>query len=201
MKTRTEVIAELKGIVQTERHVWADTAFARAISAALTAFNKDRPLVSTSAFELRAGKGSYAADDCMIRYLGSYWGMEQAFNQWDAGYPGATPRIHSMRRAGGMVLEFSPAPNWKHIAAYGQYFEYQYAVGHVLSDEDCSIHDDDYDLFLTRALAALMRDLIAANVTEPIQLHRGMGSTPTPTASTPLAAYAALMEAYREGVA
>jgi hypothetical protein len=199
MKTRTEVIAELQSIVQTDRQQWKVTAFPRAVSAALTAFNKDRPLTATASFELWAGKSVYAADDCMIRYLGSYWGLDQpACPTWDAAYAGALPRVIAIRTAAGMSLQFLPYPSHKHIQLHGKYFEYLYSVGHVLTDDDCSINDDDYDAFMNRALAALMRDLIASGVSEPVQLHRGMGSMPN--SATPLAAYDALMTAYREAM-
>lgn len=204
MKTRSEVVADLQSIVQTERYRWADTAWKRAISAALTAFNRDRPLMATAVIALKAYKGMYAADESMIRYLGTYWGLEPQVPVWDQAYPGVLPRIMTVQSITGMCLQFLPAPNGKHIALYGDQFEYLYAIAHVLTDDDCSIKDDDYDLFVTRALAALMRDLIAANVTEPVQLHRGLGAGSSaagmPNSATPLAAYQALMQAYTEGV-
>ena len=201
-RTRATVITDLQDIVQTDRHRWKETAFPRAITAALTAFNKDRPLTDTDEFELRTGKGHYLAPDCLIRYLGSYWGTIPDLKPYDSRYPGATPRINAVRQTSGMALAFSPAPTYKHLGAYGKHFEYWYSVGHVLSEDDCSITDDDYDLFITRALASLMRDLMAANVTDPVQLHRGMGSQAVQIAreNTPLATYTALMKAYQEGI-
>lgn len=198
MKTRQEVIEDLQDIVQTDRHQWKASAWPRAISAALTAFNRDRPLVATAYCTLVAGRSSYVADDCLIRYLGSDWGCLERIPAYDPRYPGALPRVNTVRKTSGMALEFVPAPTYQHIAAYGSHYDYWYAVSHVLSDDDCSIADNDYDLFMTRALASLMRDLIAANVTEPVQLHRGMGSLPN--SATPLAAYEALMAAYQEGL-
>ncbi|OQX16146.1 MAG: hypothetical protein BWK73_04595 [Thiothrix lacustris] len=197
MKTREEVIGELQAIVQTDRHQWKVFAFERAIDAALTAFNRDRPLVATADCELRAGRSSYAADDCLIRYLGSDWGCIENIQPYDPRFPGALPRVHTVRKTSGMALAFTPAPTHKHIAAYGSHYDYWYAVSHVLTADDCSIANNDYDLFITRALASLMRDLIAANVTDPIQLHRGMGSLPN--SATPLAAYEALMSSYQAG--
>ena len=199
LPTRTEIIQDLQDIVQTDRHRWKVTAFARAISAALTAFNKDRPLTATGNISLRAGKGLYAADDCLIRYLGSYWALEEPRTPtWSDDYHGALPRIHAIRTAHGMAIQFMPPPGAKLINLYGREFEYLYSVGHVLSDDDCSIRADDIDLFMTRALAALMKELVASNVTDPIQLHKGLGSLPN--SATPLAAYEALMKAYQEGV-
>lgn len=197
MKTRSEVITELQEIVQTDRQRWKVTAFPRAITAALTAFNRDRPLIASSALELRAGKAIYAADDCLIRYLGSYWGIEDPpIPTWEQLYPGSLPRVVAIRSTSGMCLQFIPAPSYKHIVLYGRHFEYLYSVGHVLTDDDCSITDDDYDAFITRALAALMRDLVASGVSEPVQIHRGMGSMPN--SATPKAAYDALMQAYND---
>lgn len=199
MKTRAEVVAELQDVVQGDRQRWKVTAFPRAITAALTAFNQDRPLTATASLELRAGKALYAADDSLIRYLGSYWGKEEPTIQpWDSAYPGPLPRVMAVRSAAGMNLQFIPAPSYRHVSVYGRRFEYLYGVGHVLTDADCSIREDDYDLFFTRALAALMRDLMASGVTDPVQLHRGMGALPN--SSTPVAAHAALMRAYREGM-
>lgn len=200
MKTRTEVMTDLHDIVQTDRQKWKVTAFPRAITAALSAFNRDRPLTATASLELRAGKAIYAADDCLIRYLGSYWGIEAPPTPtWEPLYPGALPRVVAIHSTSGMCLQFIPAPTDKHVQLYGRQFEYLYNVGHVLTDDDCSITDDDYDAFISRALAALMRDLMAAGVTEPVQMHRGMGSMPN--SATPKAAYDALMQAYKEWVA
>ncbi len=202
MKTRAEVIQDLQDIVQTDRHRWKESAFPRALTAAIMAFNRDRPLTATDVFDLREGKGHYLAPDCLIRYCGTYWGTIPELQPYDPRYPGATPRIHAIRKTAGMAIEFSPAPNYKHIHVYGSYFEYWYAVSHVLTDDDCSIVDDDYDLFITRALAALMRDLMTAQVTDPVQLHRGMGSQAVQMAkeNTPAATYTLLMQAYEEGM-
>lgn len=200
MRTRTEVIQELQETVETDRHRWKVTAFPRAITTALNAHNKRRPLTATANLHLQAGKGIYAADECMVRYLGSYWGMDgNAIPTWCDDYPGALPRVITIHTVSGLALQFLPAPTHKLISLYGRNYEYLYTVGHVLTDDDCSIRADDYDLFFVRCLAALMQDLIASNVTDPIQMHKGLGSIPN--LSTPIAARDALMAYYNDGMA
>lgn len=197
--TRTSTIDHLQSIVETDRATWKSGAFTRAIDTALTAFAKARPLVQIDNITLSAGRGVYPVPADLIRHIGSDWGcLDTPLQPYDAGYPGARPRITTIRQATGMALQFSPPPTSRHISAYGNYYEFYYAVPHVLSDDDCSITDDDYPTFIIRALAALMHELVAANVTKPITLHRGVANVPS--ASLPSAAYAILMDAYREAI-
>lgn len=200
MRTRTEVVADLKSIVKTDRQKWSDVAFERAIDAALSAFADARPLTGTDSLLLVAGQRHYPVPACFIRYLGTDWILAAAsIKPWDDSFPGVTPRIFDAITPSGRVIEFSPPPSAKHLAAYGAEFVYYYSAKHVLTDDDCSIRDGDYDLFVTRALVSLMRDLMAAHVTEPVTLHRGMGAN-APTSATASVVFEKLMDAYRRGL-
>ena len=198
MISRSAIIDQLKGILKTDRKRWADVSFERAVDAALSAFADARPLTATHSLMLTAGQRQYPAPADMQRYLGSDWTLSSPVAPWDDGFPGVTPRIYDVATASGRVIEFFPAPTAKHLAAHGVEFPYYYSAKHVLTDEVTSIREADYDLFVTRCLISLMRDLMVANVTDPVQLQRGQGGIPT--ASTPSVVYAALMDEYRRGM-
>lgn len=193
---RADIIEELRAIVTTDRHTWAGGAFERALKVALNAFNVDYPCTATARLILIANKPTYLLPADLVRYLGTYWGEHPRFKPWDEAYPGPLPRIYQQRNQLAPYLVFSPAPTCQQLAAHGDRFEYWYSIAHVLTDSECTIPVQEYDRFITRALAALMRDLIAANVTEPVQLHHALGSIPN--SATPLAAFGALMQAYKD---
>ena len=195
---RADIIDELRAIVTTDRQVWADSAFDRALKVALNAFNADYPCTATASLILIANKSAYPLPADLVRYLGTYWGEHPPFKPWDESYHGPLPRIYQQRNHLAPYLVFSPAPTCQHLGVYGDQFEYWYSIAHVLTDSECTIPAQEYDRFITRALASLMRDLIASNVTEPVQLHHGMGSIPN--GATPLAAFGALMQAYKDGI-
>lgn len=199
MINRAAVIEDLKAIVKTDRTKWSETAFERAVDAALSAFSDARPLTATASLLLIAGQRHYPAPADMRRYIGTDWTFAGNIRPWDDGFPGVTPRIYDVVTASGRVIEFFPAPTSKHLTAYGHEFEYYYSAKHVMTNTDSSIRDEDYDLFVTRCLISLMRDLMVAHVTDPVQMHRGMGSS-TPTSATASVIFNTLMDEWKRGI-
>ena len=104
------------------------------------------------------------------------------------------------------MIAFNKQISTKQFLAYGFCFRYEYALKHYLIDIPasntnpdlvaCSFYEEDDELFIIRALAALMAELMSSNVTNPVQLHKGMASIPAN--STPAAAYELLMKRYGE---
>ena len=204
MITATAITEDLQAIVESDRHKWKTGAFSRAIKVGLRALSDSRPLMMTGTLPLVANVAVYTAPSGLIEYMGSDWGNKQAGQPWDSNFGGARPRINALMTpveddsatTYSRALHFTPAPTAKQLACWGSTFSYRYSTTHVLSDEVSSLHDSDYDLLLTRCLASLMRELMSANTTDPVQLHRGMGSVPT--TGTPAAVFQALMAHYRE---
>ena len=187
--TRTDITTELQDTVETDRHKWKAMAWDRAINAALIALSKDRPYLQTDTVTLVDGQSLYPVPTDFIAYSGTDWGLSLS---------GARPRVVSALKgpALGKCLRFIPCPSSDVIADAGASFEYRYHCLHVLTDTETSLTDAEHDLLITRSMAALMRDLITANVTDPVQMHRGMGSVPNQ--ASPRVAFNALMNHYRE---
>jgi len=196
MKTRAEITAELKSIVKSDKNRWLETAFDRAINTALFALSESRPITMDAEITLISGTRRYDVPADLLHYIGTDWGVNSDIEPWDLAFPGVVPRIFLSNTPTGRCLEFSVAPNAKHLRVYGSTFSYWYAVAHELTETVFTVRDDDYDLFITRAMAALMKELVASNVSSPIQLHRGMGSLPN--SATPVTAHKELMALYNE---
>lgn len=197
---RSELISQLQSVVLSERQRWKrEGAWDRAVDAALRALSDCRPLTNEAEITLNAGQRNYATPECLLDYLGSEWGQEPRIEPYERHYPGPVPRVYMILTPMGRQLEFAFAPRLAHLSAYGAVFRYRYKMLHILTEEDCTVVEADRDLLFVRALAALMSELMAANVVEPIQLHQGNTAISLPESSTPAGVYKLLMQAYREG--
>ena len=201
---RDELILALRSVVETDRHKWKEAAFTRAVNSALVALGSSRPNYYDASLALVAGTSRYAAPADLLDFTGYDWGNKQAH----ANNSGVTnhlvrPRVYSSSNADGKSIKFSFAPTAEYIAAWGSTFCYTYRRPHTIpadisdTDTPCTIRLEDYDLLLTRSLASLMAELLSANVTDPVQMHRGMGAT-IDYSGTPAKAYLSLMAHYRE---
>lgn len=196
MITRSSLIESLTNIVKSDKNRWKSESFERAVSAAIVTLSRDKPLLDTAELVLIAGQRRYALPSDALAYISSDWGRDSQLEAWDTMYPGVMPRIYNERRKSGSQITFSVSPSSKHIAAYGSRFVYEYSVLHEITEELNTIATEDEELFFTAALIVLIQELVAANVSTPIQLHRGMGSTPSN--STPVATHRALVLRYKE---
>lgn len=196
LTTMTEFTETLSDIVKTDKQKWKETAFTRAVSDALAALSRDKPLLDDAVLTLVADQRKYDLPSDCLKFISSDWGTVPMLEAYDAQFPGVLPRIYSQNSSSGKQLVFSPAPSQRFIAVYGAAFNYEHSSQHVFTDDVCTISDEDEELLLTAALIALMRDLMAANVSSPIQLHRGMNSVPSN--STPTSIHRALVLRYEE---
>lgn len=205
-RNRSSFIKELQEIVSTDKRRWEETAFDRALTIALNALSKDKPIIKDAELQLVCGQRKYPLPADCFEYICSEWGRKPYIEPWDKRYPSHIPRTRTETNSAGKVIVFNKQISAKQFAAYGYCFRYEYALKHFLIDlpasntnpdlAPCSFYEEDYEIFITRALAALMAELMSSNVTTPIQLHKGMGSMPTN--STPAAAYKLLMTRYGE---
>lgn len=197
---RDALEASLRGVVETDRHHWKQQSFERAINSAIHALSTNaRPNHLHDSIELEAGVREYEAPAGLISYIASDWGDKNV-----AGYTDGVvrPRIFHAQHDETRMIEFSFPPTAAHLAAFGSTFNYHYRALHTLPADindptPCTIRLEDYDLLFTWALSVLMLELMAANVTDPVQMHRGMGAT-VDYSSTPQKAYAELQRHYKE---
>lgn len=199
MITRTGLDAALRSVVETDRHQWKQESFERAINAAIRAVSETRRNHRHDTLHLVAGVREYRAPDDLINYIASDWGDKNVVVHLRGV---VRPRIFSTIHNTQRMIEFSFPPNNPHLAAFGSEFNYHYSSLHTvpldeLDETPCTVRLEDYDLLYTWALAILMLDLVAANVTDPVQMHRGMGAT-VDYSGTPQKAYGVLMNHYKE---
>ena len=157
----------------------------------LARLNAKRPRVGCASVTLEAGQAWYDAAPDGYDVLGLDWGREQRrLMPHHDGYLGQIPILRQL----GRRLHFNPAPTSWQIMALGAEAHYHYFAEHHI-DEDgdlTTVAHGDRDLLLHAALIAAMQALATANVSEPIQLHRGIGGVPSN--STPAAWYKALLD-------
>lgn len=198
---RSVLIESLGSVMKTDKKRWRDGAFDRAIDGALLKLSYDRPLVLEAELSLVAGVRFYAVPADFIGFAGSDWG-KQHVKQWQPNYPGLAPRpivsqgAKTAEAPRGLRLRFTSAPSSLMLAAHGACFAYSYNTLHVLTEAECTVLDLDEDLLFTACLMQLVKELIASQVTEPVQLHRGMSDVPRE--ATPLVAYRTLESEYKE---
>lgn len=193
--TRSGLVAELKRILNNDRHKLASQCWEAAIDAALLDLSQTtmRPLIHVGSLTLVPNQRFYVLDDCVEAYVSSDWGMHLDVPLWEISYVvPSKPRL--IKDVQGSRLLFSPTPTWAMINLYGSTFEYLYGARHLLTDEDCSILPNDYELLKVAALITLMRELIASHVVTPITLQTSL--TMIPPSVTPAGALAALLDEY-----
>lgn len=162
-----------------------DADYKRHLNNAALALSRIRRRTLVDTLSLVAGQTDYAAPTDLIATKVSTWGQGK-LQPWEPGYR-RLPRITLFEGDTGVMINLHPAPTGAQISMFGSDYPYFYLAAHHV-DEDptkTTFKTADRDVFLLFALIAAMTELAAMGVTEPIQLHRGMGSMPangTPSA-------------------
>lgn len=195
MMTRSGIIEELEATLKSDKRRWRISAFERAVSSALVTLSFDRPLTNESEILLHSGIQYYAVPDDFIGFHSTDWGTRK-INQWEANYPGVTPAVYVERSVDLQRLAFSKAPNAKLLAAYGADFRYLYKTAHQLSEVVCTVSELDAELLMTACQMHLVKELVAAHVTDPVQMHNAMSDVPRE--ATPAVAYQLLKRSYQD---
>lgn len=131
------------------------------------------------------GECNYPApSDCFATKI-SQWG-QGVLKPWDKG-AGRLPRITTYASDTGLMINLNPAPNSFQIACFGSKYTFFYLAVHHLDDDatKTTFNIAERDLFLLLAMIEAVKELALRGLTDPIQLHRGMGSIPangTPSA-------------------
>lgn len=152
-----------------------------------------RPLVKDVTLTLVAEQTTYTAptDVVAIHSVSHTWGKKnrRQLQMWESGYDGKLPKA-SLIENGSIVLD--PPPTSAQISKHGENYTLRYIARHVLSDTvgATTVPDKDESVLLLRALIVAMRTLASLNITNPINLNRGVN--PSPPETTPQALYRAL---------
>ncbi|MFZ4286637.1 hypothetical protein [Variovorax sp. HJSM1_2] len=171
----------------------------RFVLQALPAMALKRPRTKLGQVLLQAEVPRYSLADCadFSAYKTHLWEQRGcALQPWDAGYPGATPRMSASNDGAGYWLDFAPAPNALHIAARGSSFRFYYFATHTLGDEptESTVNLADRGLLLLRAQVEALRELAIRNVTKPVAMRDGYSGQPRN--STAAALHAQLLEIF-----
>ena len=202
-----DLVADLKRSLHDSANVFAnnpdkqDADFERFLKQALPDMGWKRSLTRLGQVTLTAGEGRY----CLAAYpdFGNYkthlWEKSSTYpNAWEPGYPGALPRVTSVRDETTAWLVFDPAPSSQHISLRGSVFRFYYFGQHVIGEDaqDTTVALVDRGLLILRAQAEAMLELAMRNSTKPVQLRDGISGTPRN--STPSALHEQLLRMFQE---
>lgn len=152
--------------------------YERHLNNAALALSRIRRRTLVDTLNLVAGQTDYPAPAGLIATKVSNWGQGK-LQPWEPGYR-RLPRITLFDGNAGLMINLHPAPTAGQISLFGSAYPYFYLAAHHVDDDagKTTFKAADRDVFLLFALIAAMTELAAMGVTEPIQLHRGMGSMP-----------------------
>lgn len=153
----------------------------RHLNNAALALSRLRRRTLVGELTLVSDQSSYPAPADLVAVKVSTWGQNK-LQPWDVGYC-RLPRMSVFEGTTGLMINLAPAPTASQIGLFGSKYSYFYLAAHQLDDDatKTTFKAADRDLFLLLALIEAMTELASMGVTEPIQLHRGMGSVPANT--------------------
>lgn len=177
-----------------------DADFKRFLAQALPDMQTKRPVTRLGTLTLTEGEARYAVAEADFEALKTDIWREPARlpKPWEAGWPGALPRVCAARDGAAWFIQFEPAPSALHIAALGSAFKFYYFARHAIGTlaADTTVAPQDRALLLLRAQAEAMLALGMRNAGKPVQLRDGLSGTPRN--STPAALHELLMRLFRE---
>ncbi len=152
--------------------------YERHLNNAALALSRIRRRTLVDTLTLVAGKSDYPAPNDLVSPKVSSWGQGK-LQPWEPGYC-KLPRMTMFEGESGLMINLNPAPTGSQISMFGSGYTYFYLAAHHIDADPTktTFKAADRDVFLLFALIAAMTELAAMGVTEPLQLHRGMGSMP-----------------------
>lgn len=202
--TRSNFIALLKASLHDASRVLnaaLDADFERITDNALRDFSRPyaRPLVKKGSVTLVEDVTEYAPPaDFIAMKNPAQWGMfaTRSGNPWEEGFQDKPAPLNFgvLQGDAGLVLWPFYTPTSSAISTHGATCEFLYYAAHTLDSNGTTIKDADMDIFLTRAQAEAMTELMARNYAEPASV---MGANDEINGS-PQQVYSVLMRKYRE---
>ncbi|MBA1147427.1 hypothetical protein H0Z60_10200 [Ectothiorhodospiraceae bacterium WFHF3C12] len=199
--TRPDLVVELKaalGQAAQKFDATNDADFKRYLDRAALALARKRPRTKLGSITLTAGEALYTPPADLAAIKSPLWGMakRRETKPWQVGHPGRLPWPRLVETDNGVRICIEPAPTAEQITQLGAEYSLYYYAAHRISDteSETTVAAADRHLLILRAMIEAMRELAASGSVEPVQLHRGMGSTPRN--GTPQALQEALSQAY-----
>lgn len=186
------------GPVATRFAAANDADLLRHLDQARRMLAEKHPRILPGAWTVQAGMGSSSAPAGFLGLHRLTWGLGCTAQPWEPGYPGPVPRLRSLMdpSGGGYMLWLEPAPTALQIAVWGASVTYEYRALHVLADDDThTLPDAEAPVLLLAALIVAMRELATRGTVDPVQMHRGVGSTAS--AQTPAEVLRLLQDEWR----
>lgn len=201
--SQADLVEDLKRSLHDAASVFnaaADGDWKRLLTAAAQAMQVKRPRTKLGSFTLAADVDVYALASVpdFVQFKSSLWGLGMPRKPWEAGHPGALPRMRVEGQEGAWQLCFEPAPTCLHLAAHGSLFRFWYFAAHQVATvaSDTTIAAADRSLLLLRAQAEAMRELTLRNVNKPVSVRDGFSGMPRNM--TPAAMYQYLLKEWQE---
>lgn len=156
-----------------------------------------KPLIKETTIDLISGQETYELpDDFFKPHIYNWKTQDAAWIPWNKINSNKKPYTLIVQGEGKKNLKLSKKPTTANINTWGSLnllYKADYVLG--LNPNDSNVLPNNYQLLMTAILLAALRELCTFNITEPVQLHRGLSSIPTQ--STPLALYTALDKQWR----
>lgn len=178
---RKEIVAQYSASLLDSKRAFNDTAIQRHIDIALKALSEIRPQLKVTVLNIAAGHSLYPCPTDLIRIHKCNWGKDaRSFQRpWDDHYIGSLPYWRICRNdKGERLLIAEPAPTVIQERVIGSRGELVYTAAHVLTDDECSLNDEEIGLLILRAQVEAMREISMKNSTQAYQLREGISSTP-----------------------
>lgn len=198
--TVTALLADFKASLQDASGFFTaanDADFIRHLNVAAraVALSKiSRTLIGNMA--VQAGVSEYAAPADLLLPKAGFW-TRLPIDVTDI--PSTPNPVLSLAELdGSVVLVLTPAPTAAQIAVYGSTYGFYYFASHELTDQEATstLPERSRNLVLLRAQAEACRELALRQLTKPISLRAGGGSTAQTRNMTPSALFQALMEEF-----
>lgn len=195
--TVTALLADFKASLQDASGFFTaanDADFIRHLNVAARAValgKISRTLIGS--ITVQAGVSEYAAPADLLLPKAGFW-TRQAVDVTDI--PSTPNPVLSLAELdGNAVLVLSPAPTAAQIAIYGSTYGFYYFGQHALTDSAATstLPERALNLVMLRAQAEACRELALRQLTKPVSLRAGGGSTAQTRNMTPSALFESLM--------
>ena len=195
---RNEIVSRYGASLLDSKRAFNEVAIERHIDVALAALSEIRPQLKIAEIKVAAGRDRYPCPADLIRIHKCNWGISAKSSQrpWDDSYVGALPEWRVFRDPEGKLVLFAdPAPTVLQERLIGSCCQLIYTAAHVLTEDECSLNDEEIGLLILRAQVEAMREISMKNTTQSYQLREGISSTPMN--GTPAYLYITLMDEFK----
>lgn len=203
--TITSLLADYKASLQDASQFFTaanDVDFIRHLNVAARAVSFGKvPRTLIGQLVVSAGVAEYPAPVDLLLPKAGFWSRIHIDVTDIPNTP--NPVLSLAELNGEAVLVLNPAPTAQQIALYGSSYGFYYLGNHALSDQESTstLPERSRNLVVLRAQAEACRELTLRQLTKPVSLRGGGGSTAQTRNMTPSAFFESLMDEYERAAA